>query len=227
MSLDIHPLAVCCQVLYDKQVLEDATRLVQLERECKRLEMKFKYAWICQKDNMVYNDYWLHSPILSELISAKFTDGLYCSNNHIIEQLLLECGVHYTITDQAPRRVFHVNPYRDCVLNPCEILLVKSTVDVNRLYLGQKFWKASSFQEQQRVYFFKYILQQIYTYLPEDDVDEGAILFVVHNCLLPYRNSMEDQKWVPQDMLTFEEYIEGDVRNDLLPPTTSSISKGN
>ena len=222
MSLDIHPLALCCQVLYDKQVLEDATRLVQLEHQCKRFEMKFKYAWICQKDD--FN--WLNSPILSQLITAKFTDGLYCSNNHIIEQLLLECGVHYTVTDQTPRRVFHVNPYQYCVLNPCEILLVKSTVDGNhRLYLGQKFWKASSFQEQQRVYFFKYMLQQVYTYLPEDGVDEGAILFVVHNCLLPYRNSMGDQKWVPQDMLTFEEYIEADVRDDLLPPTTSVISK--
>lgn len=211
--LDLHPLALCCQVLYDKQVLEDATRLTVLEEQCKRLEMKYKYTWICQKDS----HHWLRSTILTKLIEGKFTDGLYCSNQYILEHLLSECGVHYVVDDKLPRRVLNVKPYTGCVMHSCEILLVKSDM-CNRLYVGTEFWKASSFKEQQRVYFFKYVLEQVFAYLPENSVDEGSILFIVHNCLLPYRNNTKEHHYVPQDMLTFEEYIEADVRDDLLDP---------
>ena len=210
--LGVHPLAVCCQVLYDKQILEDATELKKIKHRCDSLEMKYKYAWTSQKDCV----YWLQSTVLSNLIHARFSEGIRCKNKNVVEYILDECGVEYMVEHQSPRRVFNIAPYTDCVHKPCQLLLVKDSQSVDRLYLGTQFWKAKSFQKQQSVYFFKYIMDQIYMYLPDSDdqigqFDEGVTLFVIHSCLVPYHKNTE-LCVVPQGMRTFEEYIEGDVR---------------
>jgi len=97
----------------------------------------------------------------------------------------------------------------NCVNEDVDVVITDNVVGpprakrINTILLGKCFWDAKTPSEQQKMYFFKYLLDRMQCYVYGSTNVEGTVLFVMEKFFEPYHDT---KKFLEEGSLSFEEY---------------------
>lgn len=215
--MSVHPLILCSNTLYDVQISEDAKQIASLKQNVEEWKMKCTYLTILgfqdfsrnwQKDTITT----LYQTVCNENIFNEFksTAVTPTSNKNMLFYLLNACNIVYSVRETIGKNIVHF-PYINCAEEEVDLVVVGG--ENAQLLIGKRFWNAGNREQQKKVYFFKYMLDQIYCYIGlEIEYDnryfnvqyEGSILYVMEQFYWPYRRN---DMFLETGTLSFEEYL--------------------
>ncbi len=224
--MSVHPLVLCSQILYDVQISEDAKLIETLEQTVEKWKMKYTYLTIFLFQDFSPN--WqtgitistLHHATCDENIFNEFASTAVTPTTHknMLFYVLNACDIVYSVRTVRTRNGTENNrndvrfPYIDCADDDVD-LVVEGGEETTHLLIGKRFWNAENFEQQKKIYFFKYILDQIYCYIgiemtyestESPGTLEGSILYVMEQFFWPYRR---EDIFLDIGTLSFEEYL--------------------
>lgn len=198
-------LAVCSRVLYDKQILDDRSEIERLKEQKNATEqtlkaMKMKYKYLQLKDEMSFVEHRGFQDLVDsgDLI---FERNRPAQNAFDILCHLCKCNVE-KVEDYSSIREITKYPYEHCCNRNVDLVYSRNAYGCYDMYLGKKFWKAASIEDQTKVYLLFYAMKMVYGY-SNGWFDEATFFWVVEEFLMPY---VDPNKLLMQGVESFEQF---------------------
>ncbi len=179
--MSIHPLVLCSQILYDKQLSDDAKQLKALNDELNKWKTRCIFI------------HYAHS-----LFAQPRPDGflqMLCNclvgrtgpETNALAHLTTEFDVKYSVQDKLcdynpPDDFFPRQTTNNKLYYSDEDVHLVFCIKENTISFGRKFWKTSRVRDQHLVYVFLSVLHQLYD-IPSDDFSEGTYFYVLNSAL--------------------------------------------